>query len=172
MASDDPAAAIILGIDPGLRTTGWASLNCANGLETVIVHYGVLRPPADAPRPERLRAIHRGLGEVIAAQRPAIVAIERPFLRENVRSALALGQAQGAALLAAADAGLPVSEYAPREVKQAVSGDGDAEKSALAQVLALQLGLAAPPAPTDASDALAVAFCHWLLAGVSVPRSA
>ena len=94
-----------------------------------------------------------------------MVALERPFLRENVRSAMALGQAQAAAMLAVADAGLPLSEYAPREVKQAVSGDGNADKSALAQALTLQLNLDIVPTPDDASDALAIAVCHWLLAG-------
>ena len=92
--------------------------------------------------------------------------LERPFLRDNVRSAMALGQAQAAAMLAAAAAGLPLFEYAPREVKQAVSGDGNAEKAALARALAVQLDLDTVPAPGDASDALAIAACHILLEGV------
>ena len=165
MSPSRSSAPAVLGIDPGLRVTGWATLTCAGGLEGARVMHGVLRPPAQAPLPQRLRVIQRGLAEVITAQAPTVVAIERPFLRENVRSAMALAQAQAAAMLAAADAGLSVSEYAPREVKQAVGGDGNADKAALAQALALQLGLATPPTPADAADALAVALCHWLLAG-------
>ena len=160
-------SAVVLGVDPGLRVTGWATLMCSGALPSAAVTHGVLIPPPKGPLPQRLRAIQQGLAEVIATHNPAVVAVERPFMRENVRSAMALAQAQAAVLLAAADAGLPVSEYAPREVKQAISGDGNAEKAALAQALALQLGLAEPPTPTDAADALAVALCHWFVAGTT-----
>ena len=159
----------VLGIDPGLRVTGWGLLETTEplhgSLQSNTVRYGVIRPPVRAPIEQRLWTIQLGIRDIIKEHDPAAVAIERPFLRENVRSAMALGQAQAAAMCAAAAAGLPLFQYAPREVKQAVSGDGNADKSALAQALTLQLGLDTVPTPHDASDALAIAVCHWLLAG-------
>ena len=150
----------VLGVDPGLQTTGWGVLREAGSDFTATC--GVVRPRRDDPTAARLRTITEGLLEVIDRFHPEIVAVERPFLKDNVRAALALGQAQAAALLAAAWRGLPVVEYAPREVKQSVTGDGGVEKSAMAEALRRQLGLAVAPAPIDAADALAVAFCHWL----------
>ena len=111
----------------------------------------------------RLLAIREGIAAVIAEHQPLTVAIEHPFLKANVRTAVALGQAQAAVFLAAAETQLSVSEYAPREVKQAVSGDGNAEKRAVQEALRLRLNLAELDAPADAADALAVAFCHYLL---------
>jgi crossover junction endodeoxyribonuclease RuvC len=111
--------------------------------------------------PQRLQTIYRALVEVIATHRPDVVAVERPFYNRYARSAMVLGQAQAVAMLAAAEGDVPVVEYAPREVKQAVSGDGNAEKRAVAEALRLQLGLEAES--TDASDALAVAYCHAVL---------
>ncbi len=156
----------VLGIDPGLRVTGWGVLETTGDLPGSAARCGVIKAPTGAPIEQRLLVIQRELTTLIDEWRPAVVALERPFVRENVRSALALGQAQAAAMLAAAAAGLPLFEYAPREVKQAVSGDGNADKSALAQALTVQLGLDAIPTPADASDALAIAACHVLLEGV------
>lgn len=149
--------------------TGWGVLETSGDLPGSWRAHGVVRPPTDAPIEQRLLVIQRELEALIAEHGPTIVALERPFLRENVRSALALGQAQAAAMLAVAGAGLPLFEYAPREIKQAVSGDGNADKSALAQALSVQLGLDAPPTPADAADALAIAACHVLLAAVQSP---
>ena len=137
----------VLGIDPGLRATGWGVLETAGDLSGSAARYGVIKPPTAAPIEQRLLVIQRELAALIDEWRPAVVVLERPFVRENVRSALALGQAQAAAMLAAAAAGLPLFEYAPREVKQAVSGDGNADKSALAQALTVQLGLDAVAHP-------------------------
>lgn len=156
----------VLGVDPGLRATGWGVLETAGDLPGSAARCGVIKPPASAPIEQRLLVIQRELAALIDEWRPAVVVLERPFVRENVRSALALGQAQAAAMLAAAAAGLPLFEYAPREVKQAVSGDGNADKPALARALTVQLGLDAVPTPADASDALAIAACHVLLEGV------
>jgi crossover junction endodeoxyribonuclease RuvC len=155
----------VLGIDPGLRVTGWGLLETTGNLHGSIVHFGVVRPPLKAPIEQRLLAIELWIRDIIRDESPHMVAIERPFVRENVRSAMALGQAQAAAMLAVAAAGLPLFEYAPREVKRAVSGDGNADKAALAQALTVQLGLDEIPTPDDASDALAIAACHWLLEG-------
>ncbi|MEE9278013.1 MAG: crossover junction endodeoxyribonuclease RuvC [Dehalococcoidia bacterium] len=155
------AARRILGVDPGLRTTGWGLLAMTEGRAALT--YGVIQPDPAADRPVRLRTILEGLLAAIDAHQPDAVALETPFVGANARSALALGQAQAAAMLAASQRDLPVFEYAPREVKQAVSGDGNAEKSAVAEALRLQLGLEEAPRPLDASDALAVAYCHYLL---------
>ena len=161
-AGAPPDGAAVLGIDPGLRATGWAVLSEHAGRTAITC--GVVRPNPRAPTSERLRAIVEGMLAVIDTHRPAAVAVERAFVRENVRTALALGQAQAVALLAAAWRDLPVREYAPREIKQVTTGDGAADKRAVAEALRRQLGLRTLPAPHDASDALAVAFCHRQLA--------
>ena len=167
----NPSARRILGVDPGLRCTGWGLLVATNN-EHLGGEYGVIKPPPTAPTAVRLHAIMEAVLRTIDRLQPHVVAVERPFLHNNVRTAMALGQAQAAILLAAAQHSLPVFEYAPREVKQAVSGDGNAEKSAVAEALRLRLNLAAAPQPDDASDALAVAYCHYLLAASDDPSQA
>lgn len=162
----------ILGVDPGLKVTGWA-LFVLDG-DQIGTLTGVVKPLPKATTPQRLRTILTELGAVIEKHSPAVVAVEHPFVKENVRSALALGHAQAAAFMAAAMHDLPVHEYAPREVKQAVAGDGHATKEAVAAALALELALDGPaPALLDETDALAIAYCHYLLnrhpAGVSAP---
>lgn len=153
-------AGCVLGVDPGLRVTGWALLDARESAPRI--EYGVIRPPRGAATAVRLRAITNGLLEAIDAHGPSAVAVERPFVKENMRTALALGQAQAAALLAAAWRELEVFEYAPREIKQTAAGDGGATKEAVAEALRRQLRLEAGPRPLDASDALAVAYCHLL----------
>ncbi|HEV3483791.1 MAG TPA: crossover junction endodeoxyribonuclease RuvC, partial [Vicinamibacterales bacterium] len=101
-----------------------------------------------------------GLTALIARHRPACIAVEDIFYARNVRAALKLGHARGVALLAASEAGLPVVEYAPAEIKRAIVGYGRAEKTQMQQMVKLLLGLAEPPSPHDAADALAVAICH------------
>ncbi len=113
----------------------------------------------DLPR-QSCNAIHEGLKALIARHQPDCVAIEDIFHARNVRSALKLGQARGIALLAASEAGLPVVSYAPAAIKRAVVGYGRAEKQQVQQMVKLLLGLAQPPTPHDAADALAVAICH------------
>ncbi len=111
---------------------------------------------------QRLGELLEGLSTAIQSQRPHVVAVERPFVKEDVRAAMALGQAQAAAFIAAARHGLEVAEYAPREIKHRVAGDGGAEKAAMAQLLYMELALPELPEPSDAADALAVAYCHLL----------
>ena len=125
---------------------------------------GSIKLPARLDTAFRLRAIVEQLTEVIDQHHPDVVAVESPFVKSNVRAALALGRAQAAAFIAAALRDRPVFEYAPREVKIAVAGDGNADKEVVAAALALELGVAAPPTLLDESDALAVAYCHYLLA--------
>ena len=124
---------------------------------------GSIKLPARLDTAFRLRAIVEQLTEVIDQHHPDVVAVESPFVKSNVRAAMALGRAQAAAFLAAALRDRPVFEYAPREVKLAVADDGSADKEVVAAALALELGLAGPAVPLDESDALAVAYCHYLL---------
>ena len=149
----------IFGIDPGSERTGYGCIE-ASGSRHRLVICGCLSGPARATFPERLKAIHGGLCELLARHRPDCVAIEDIFYARNVRSALRLGHARGVALLAACEANLPIAEYAPAEIKRAVVGYGRAEKSQVQQMVKLLLGLDEAPAPHDAADALAVAICH------------
>jgi crossover junction endodeoxyribonuclease RuvC len=149
----------IFGIDPGSDRTGYGCVE-TDGSRHRIVLAGAIPAPPLATFPEKLLEIHARLSEIIAVCRPDCVAIENLFHAVNVRSALKLGHARGVAMLAAVEAGLPVVEYTPAEIKRAVVGYGRAEKHQVGQMVKLILGLAEPPAPHDAADALAVAICH------------
>lgn len=149
----------ILGVDPGSAHTGYGCIDEAAGRHRVLA-CGALSPPAAAAFPEKLRAVHDGLAALIAEHRPETVAVEDLFYARNARSALKLGHVRGVVLLAAAEAGLPVAEYAPAEVKRAVVGYGRAEKRQVQQMVSLLLGLDPPPSRLDVTDALAVAVCH------------
>jgi len=155
---------VIIGIDPGSRITGYGLVE-KRGSGIVYIGSGVIRVRASDPMPGRLASIKRGLDEVIREYRPAAMAVEDIFISKNPKSALKLGQARGVAILAAAEAGIEVFEYSPREVKGSVTGTGSAHKS---QVGAMVLRLLRPdhePACDDETDALAVAFCHALRSG-------
>ena len=147
----------ILGIDPGSRVTGFAVVD-AGGRHLRACAYGVIRPAAEEIG-ARLAEIFEGVGQVISELQPQVLAIESAFMSRNAQSALKLGQARGVAICAAARAGLPVFEYAPRAVKLAVVGSGHADKiqvqHMMRQILKIDAALAA-----DAADALAIAVCH------------
>ena len=149
----------IFGIDPGSRRTGYGCVERAGGRHVLVI-CGSLSGPPRATFPDRLNAIHDGLKTLIMRHRPDCVAVEDIFHARNVRSALRLGEARGVALLAAAEAGVPVVSYAPAAVKRAVVGYGRAEKHQVQQMVKVILGLSAVPSPHDAADALAVAICH------------
>ncbi|HSC27925.1 MAG TPA: crossover junction endodeoxyribonuclease RuvC [Vicinamibacterales bacterium] len=149
----------IFGIDPGSERTGYGCVERIGGRQRLVV-CGSLSGPSRAAFPEKLKAIHSGLQALFARHHPDSVAVETIFHARNVRSALKLGHARGVVLLAASEAGLPVLEYAPAEIKRAVVGYGRAEKYQVQQMVGLLLGLDAPPAPHDVADALAVAICH------------
>jgi crossover junction endodeoxyribonuclease RuvC len=149
----------VFGIDPGSETTGYGCID-SDGRRHRLVLCGAVRAGAAGEFPARLGAIHRELSIILADCRPECVAIENLFHATNVRSALKLGHARGVAMLAAVEAGIPVVEYTPAEIKRAVVGYGRAEKSQVGQMIKLLLGLDAVPTPHDASDALAVAICH------------
>jgi crossover junction endodeoxyribonuclease RuvC len=149
----------ILGVDPGSRVTGYGIVEADRG-EMRAVDYGVIRPEAEAPASERYRVIHDGLRTLIGRHRPDVMAVESLFFCRSASSAIKLAQVRGVVLLAAAEAGLEVFEYAPRRIKQAVVGHGAASKVQVQQMIKALLGLAEAPRPADAADALAVAICH------------
>jgi crossover junction endodeoxyribonuclease RuvC len=150
----------IFGIDPGSDCTGYGCVD-TDGSRHRIVACGAIRASSSARSfSDKLLAIHTQLAALLRSHRPDAVAIENLFHSTNVRSALKLGHARGVAMLAAAEAGLPIAEYTPAEIKRAVVGYGRAEKPQVQQMVKLILGLAAAPSPHDAADALAVAICH------------
>jgi len=149
----------IFGIDPGSARTGYGCVD-SDGSRHRLVACGALAPAPGAALPERLQCIHEGLERLLAEHHPDFVAIENLFHARNVKSALVLGHARGVAVLAAVEAGLPVVEYSPAEIKMAVTGYGRAEKGQIQQMIMLLLALDAAPSPHDAADALAVAICH------------
>ena len=149
----------IFGIDPGSDRTGYGCVERLGGRH-VLVTCGLLSGRSSATFPDKLHAIHSGLVALLREHEPQCVAIENIFYARNVRSALKLGHARGVALLAASEAGVPVVEYAPAEIKRAVVGYGRAEKHQVQQMIGLLLGLPRPPSPHDVADALAVAICH------------
>ena len=149
----------VFGIDPGSARTGYGCIE-RQGSRHRLVICGSLAGNSRAAFPDKLKTIHVGLAALLARHRPDCVAVENIFHARNVRSALMLGHARGIALLAAAEAGIPVAEYAPAEIKRAVVGFGRAEKHQIQQMVKLLLGLDAPPSPHDVADALAVALCH------------
>ena len=149
----------IFGIDPGSERTGYGCVE-TDGRRHQLLACGAITVAAKDGFPQRLARIHRDLAALLATWRPDCVAIESLFHANNVRSALKLGHARGVAMLAAVEAGCPVVEYTPAEIKRAVVGYGRAEKHQVQQMIKLLLGLDKAPSPHDAADALAVAICH------------
>lgn len=149
----------VFGIDPGSERTGYGCVE-TDGSHHRIVVCGAISSPALASFPDKLLRIHRQLTAILEECRPDSVAIEDLFHSVNVRSALKLGHARGVAMLAAVEAGVPVFEYTPAEIKRAVVGYGRADKPQVQHMIKLILGLAEVPSPHDAADALAVAICH------------
>jgi len=147
----------ILGIDPGLRVTGFGVIE-KNGASLSYIASGCVKS-GNADLADRLKTILAGLREIIGEHRPQQVALEKVFVNVNPASTLALGQARGTAICAAVDAGLPVAEYTALQVKQAVVGNGHAKKEQVQEMVKRLLGLAGAPS-ADAADALACAICH------------
>ncbi len=150
----------ILGIDPGLRVTGLGIIDGGPHGPRHVWH-GVVRVPSTLAMQVRLARIREAVRATAREWGIEEAAMEASFVGRNARSALALGQARGAALLGLADAGVPLREYSPAEVKQLVAGYGVGAKEQIARMVALQLQLADDPRPADAADALAVAIAHW-----------
>ena len=149
----------VLGLDPGLATTGWGVIE-EESSELALADCGVITTAPGRPLAQRLQTLYRELAALILLQRPDVAAVEQLFFSRNVRTALAVGQARGVALLALADAGLALHEYTPPQVKQAVVGYGQATKHQVQQMVRMLLGLSEAPQPDDAADAVAVAICY------------
>jgi len=148
----------IIGIDPGLRRTGWGVIE-TEGNRLVFIGCGSVEPPDDLPLASRLLAIHEGLAAVLGDFRPAEAAVEQTFVNKDGGATLKLGQARGVAMLAPAMFGISVAEYAPNQVKKTVVGAGHADKNQIAVMLKILLPKAEPNSP-DAADALAIAITH------------
>lgn len=157
-----PASAgtrIALGIDPGTAIVGYAIV-MARGSELHMLACDVITTPAKMPLPERLQRIYAGLGKVIEMYQPQEAAMEELFFAKNARTAMTVGHARGVAMLALANGGLSVAEYTPKQVKQAVTGYGSADKHQVGEMVRILLKLPSVPKPDDAADAAAVAICH------------
>ncbi|OAT85734.1 crossover junction endodeoxyribonuclease RuvC [Desulfotomaculum copahuensis] len=149
----------VLGVDPGTAITGYGVIDVVGNRLTAVA-YDCIRTSAGWAMPQRLLYLYRGLQDVLERYRPQHFAIEELFFNKNTRTALAVGQARGVALLAAARSGLLVGEYTPLQVKQAVTGYGRAGKQQVQFMVRSLLCLPAVPRPDDVADALAVAICH------------
>ncbi len=150
----------ILGIDPGLNVTGIGIVDI-RGDRCFHVHHSVVRTKPSDGLAQRLVTIRDGVRAIVLELEVTVAGIEASFVANNAKSALLLGHARAAAIIGAADAGIAVHEYAPTLVKQTVAGYGHGEKSQVAQMVRMQLGLSAIPTPADAADALAIAITHW-----------
>jgi crossover junction endodeoxyribonuclease RuvC len=165
------ARVIALGIDPGTATCGFGVISLVDG-RLQLVDAGVIRTPVDETDASRLRQLHVALAALIAEHRPERVGVERLFFQRNVQTAMAVGQARGVALLVAAEAQLPVDEPTPNEVKQAVCGNGAADKQQVATMVARLLAVSLDGVPDDATDALAVAIGSAYRAAVATRLAA
>lgn len=152
----------ILGIDPGFATTGVGIIRITNGTPAEAA-YDCITTKAGKDFTVRLTELHSAIRSVIKSFKPDIMAIERLFFARNAKTAMSVGQAIGVIKLAAAQSGIPVQEYTPMEVKQAVTGKGMGEKKEVAGMVARLLGLDRIPKPDDAADALAIAYCHYAM---------
>jgi crossover junction endodeoxyribonuclease RuvC len=154
----DPAGPV-LGIDPGVSRCGYGAVVRDRG-RLRATSCGVIRTSPSDPLPERLLALADELAALVAQLRPSALSVERVLFQNNARTAISVGQASGLALVAAARAGVPVTQYSPNEVKLAVTGDGRADKLAVQTMVTRLLSLREIPKPADAADALALACCH------------
>jgi crossover junction endodeoxyribonuclease RuvC len=155
-----PAGArVALGIDPGTAIVGY-SVVMARGNEFRMLVCDVITTPAKMILPQRLQIIYEGLSEVIAKYQPQEAAMEELFFAKNARTAMSVGHARGVVMLALANGGLSIAEYTPKQVKQAVTGYGGADKNQVGEMVRMILKLPTVPKPDDAADAAAVAICH------------
>jgi crossover junction endodeoxyribonuclease RuvC len=162
-SGDAGSERIVLGIDPGTAITGYGVVVKKEDGRLSLLECGVIRTSASEPLPMRIREIFEGIQGIIQRFQPASVSVEDVFQGKNVRSALTLGHARGAILLAAALEDIHIAEYSPREIKKAVVGTGNATKDQVGYMVQRQLRLKEAPAPADAADGVAAALCHWLV---------
>ena len=150
----------VIGVDPGTAITGFGIVEeCSNGsLKTL--EYGVIRTSSSMKSEERLASIYNQLNEIVERFAIESAAIERLFFQKNAKTALSVGEARGVILLSLAHNHIPIFEYNPVDIKQAITGYGQADKQQMQQMVKILLGLAEIPRPDDAADALAIAICH------------
>lgn len=165
--SEVDSNSLVLGLDPGLNTTGYGLLRILDGPGTnrlELVEAGIVTSRRKDPLGSRLASLHEGIGEVFAAWKPGVCAIEKLYTHyERPETAIMMGHARGVICLAAAQADVPVRDYAATQVKKVLTGNGRAPKSQVQWAIARQLGLPAVPEPADVADALAIAACHFFL---------
>ncbi|MDR1778818.1 MAG: crossover junction endodeoxyribonuclease RuvC [Clostridiales Family XIII bacterium] len=154
----------ILGVDPGYAILGYGVVE-SQGTKYRLVECGVITTEAGEEMPRRLQTIYGELMEIIRVFEPEVASVEELFFNSNAKTAIKVGEARGAAILACANSGLPVYEYTPLQIKQALSGYGRAGKEQIQQIVKSVLGLAEVPRPDDAADAVAAAICHANAAG-------
>jgi len=151
---------LVLGIDPGTATIGYALVRDLPDGNCQAVAYGVITTPKEDSDAVRLVQLYKELNEILALHHPETAAVEKVFFQKNISTAIAVGQARGVVMLALAQAGLEVGEYTPNEVKQAVTGYGSADKKQVQEMVRVLLALDKIPRPDDAADALAIAITH------------
>ncbi|MFN2236665.1 MAG: crossover junction endodeoxyribonuclease RuvC [Anaerolineales bacterium] len=151
---------LVIGIDPGTAITGYGLVREDQNGKLKAVDFGVIQTPAKMPMPQRLLRIYRELKEIVLLHQPDYGVVEKLFFQKNVRTAISVGQGRGVAILSLADSDIPVNEYTPLEIKQAVAGYGGADKAQVQYMVKVLLELEEVPQPDDAADALAVAVCH------------
>ncbi|MCH2460418.1 MAG: crossover junction endodeoxyribonuclease RuvC [Gemmatimonadetes bacterium] len=157
-----------LGIDPGTAVTGYGVVTHSDGGLLTLRECGVIRTSSGEALANRIREIYDSIAVLIGRHQPTTVSVEEVFQGKNAKSALKLGHARGAILLAAAHNNIDIAEYAPRQIKKAVVGNGNASKDQVAFMVQQQLRLKEPPTPSDAADGVAAALCHCLLG--SLPK--
>lgn len=150
---------VIVGIDPGLAIVGWGVVEYA-GSRFRALGYGSIETPAGMETPQRLLRIRRGMNAILERYHPEQMAVEELFFTKNITTGIRVAEARGIVLLAGAEAGIPMAEYTPMQVKQAVVGYGLADKRQVITMVTKILNLPAPPKPDDTADALAIAICH------------
>ena len=159
---------VILGVDPGLNTTGYGVIK-VDGRQTTLLEAGIVRSKPKDDLSKRLKAIHDGITEVIHSHTPDVMSLEQLFSHyDRPRTAILMGHARGVICLAAAHAGLNVFHYEPTRVKKVLTGNGRAPKHQMQLAVQLQLGLPSLPEPADVADALAIALCGFHLGGNSM----
>jgi crossover junction endodeoxyribonuclease RuvC len=163
VAGAESLSVIVLGIDPGLASTGYGVVATASGAaggRLVALDGGVIRTHKDTVQEQRLTDVHAAVDALLVEHSPDAVALEELYFGQNVRTAFAVGHARGVVMLAAGQHRIPCTSYTPQKVKAAVCGNGRAEKDQVARMVKTLLGLSEEPRPDHAADALAVAICH------------
>lgn len=151
---------IVIGIDPGTAITGYGLIRELGNGDLEWIDHGAITTPSNWDESKRLLTLNQELTVIINENKPNICAVEKLFFQKNIKTAISVGQGRGAALIAAASFDLPIGEYTPLEIKQAVVGYGNADKNQIQQMVQILLSLSDLPQPDDAADALAVAICH------------